>query len=64
MEDLGMNWEDLVHREIAEGVIVLACVYCLRTLLCGGGLKFKVFMCVSVCMCMCGQANYILHSQG
>lgn len=59
-----MNREVFVHREIAEGVIVLACVYCLRRPLCGGGLKFKVFMCVGVCMCMCRQANYILHSQG
>lgn len=47
-----MNKEFFVHGEIAKGVIVLACVYCLsRPLYRRGGLKFKV--CMSVCMCMC-----------
>lgn len=39
-----------MHVEIAEGVTVLACVYCLSRPLCSGGLKFKVCMCVCVCV--------------
>lgn len=41
-----MDKEFFVHGELAEGVIVLACVYCLSRPLCSGGLKFKV--CVHV----------------
>lgn len=45
-----MNKELLVHGEVAEGVIVLACVYCLSRLLYRGGLKFKVYVCACVCV--------------
>ena len=48
-----MNKELLVHGEVAEGVIVLACVYCLSRLLCSRGLKFKVCLCVCMCVCAC-----------
>lgn len=43
-----MDKEFFVHGELAEGVIVLACVYCLSRPLCSGGLKFKVCVCVHV----------------
>lgn len=39
--------------ETAEGVNVLACVFCVSRPLCGLGLKFKVSMCVRECMFVC-----------
>lgn len=53
-----MNREFFVHGEIAKGVILLACVYCLRRPLYRGGLKFKVCMCV--CVCVCRQAGKLI----